>query len=435
MSKLLKSLIFTSLIMFVFLPSLVSAAWYNPFTWFKKISPPKSQTVIQTSPQTPNNSQKTLTKPTTATQTTTKSNPQKTTVPAQAKLTNTKIIQKVKPSVVYIETNDGSGSGMIISADGYILTNAHVVEGFNNVEITLYNKKVFQGVVVGRDENIDLAIIKINPQAKLTPVEFGDSDKIQQGDAVFTLGFPFGIKGDVSFKDGTLSRKIEDGTLNYLEISAEIHPGNSGGPLVDSYGKVVGINTAVLGQNIQGVTVGETIKLVIPINVAIKLLPELKSGINRTTPKQDKNTDSPLDNTPIDPPTKIENNLSVIDSWYETYALGENDTMVRISSKELRVVGIIKNNSNSKSATNIKLKITLTDTKTGIKQEELITLNHHKYMMCIVGKNCELIVEPQQNAQFKEKIKIYDPFIVKSGNDESLKKTVSIKIDVVSADW
>jgi len=94
------------------------------------------------------------------------------------------------------------------------------------------------------------------------------------------LGYPFGIKGDVSFKDGTVSRKLQNGATSYIETSAEIHPGNSGGPLVNIYGQVVGINTATVGQTIQGVQVGETIKLAIPINMAVSIIPDLKNGKN-----------------------------------------------------------------------------------------------------------------------------------------------------------
>ena len=193
-----------------------------------------------------------------------------------AKLSNSKIINKVKPAVVYIQTVDGSGSGMIIENDGYILTNAHVVKGVTNVEISLLTGETLPGTVVGRDEAVDLAIVKVSYPQKLPKIEFGDSNRTNQGDDVFTFGFPFGIEGDVSFKEGTISRRIG----GYLETSAEIHPGNSGGPLVNVRGKVIGINTAILGKSVDGVQLGETIKFAIPINVAVELIPELKAGRN-----------------------------------------------------------------------------------------------------------------------------------------------------------
>jgi S1-C subfamily serine protease len=192
-------------------------------------------------------------------------------------LSNAEIIKKVKPATVYIETTKGAGSGMIIDANGYILTNAHVVWDVSAAKIKLSDGTSLSAEVIGRDEIVDLAILKIIGTS-FSKVTFGNSDNVAQGDDVFTLGYPFGLEGDVSFKEGTISRRINDGNATYLETSAEIHPGNSGGPLVNKYGEVVGVNSASYGQSIEGVNVGETIKLAIPINVAKNLIPELKSG-------------------------------------------------------------------------------------------------------------------------------------------------------------
>jgi len=200
--------------------------------------------------------------------------------PAPAKrvaLSNADIIKKVKPATVYIETTKGAGSGMIIDANGYILTNAHVVWDVSAAKIKLSDGRSLSAEVIGRDEIVDLAILKI-VGTSFSKVTLGNSDNVVQGDNVFTLGFPFGLEGDVSFKEGTISRRISDGDATYLETSAEIHPGNSGGPLVNKYGEVVGVNSASYGQSIKGVNVGETIKLAIPINVAKNLIPELKGG-------------------------------------------------------------------------------------------------------------------------------------------------------------
>lgn len=200
--------------------------------------------------------------------------------PAPAKrvvLSNADIIKKIKPATVYIETTKGAGSGMIIDASGYILTNAHVVWDVSAAKIKLSDGRSLSAEVIGRDEIIDLAILKI-VGTNFSKVILGNSDNVVQGDNVFTLGFPFGLEGDVSFKEGTISRRISDGDATYLETSAEIHPGNSGGPLVNKYGEVVGVNSASYGQSIKGVNVGETIKLAIPINVAKNLIPELKGG-------------------------------------------------------------------------------------------------------------------------------------------------------------
>ena len=209
------------------------------------------------------------------------------TSPKLGALSNAEIIKRVKPATVYIQSDDGSGSGMIIEADGFILTNAHVVKGFTNVHVTLQSNEVYPAVVIGRDENADLAVLKINGD-HFPMVQFGDSNKVNQGDEVFTFGFPFGIEGDVSFKEGTVSRRIE----GYFETSAEIHPGNSGGPLVNIYGQVVGVNTAIFGKSISGIQLGETIKLAIPINTAKDLIPKLKEGLSVTVAPEQPRIDA-----------------------------------------------------------------------------------------------------------------------------------------------
>lgn len=198
--------------------------------------------------------------------------------PTNSELSNATIIKKIKPAVVYIETPYGSGSGMIFEKNGYVLTNAHVVKETGLIKVTLNNGKVFGVDSISFDEDIDIAILKIDA-INLPVVEFANSDMAQQGDEVFTFGFPFGIKGDVSFKEGTISRRLTEKGLTYIETSAEIHPVNSGGPLVNKLGKVVGVNTGKLGDSIKGVILGESIKFAIPINVANNQMVRLKSQI------------------------------------------------------------------------------------------------------------------------------------------------------------
>jgi len=195
----------------------------------------------------------------------------------QKVLSNTEIVAAVKPAIVYIETTEGVGSGMIIDAEGYILTNAHVVAGVSTAKVKLSDGQLYSAEVKGRDEIIDVAILKISGE-NFPFLKFGDSDAIEQGNNVFTLGYPFGLEGDVSFKEGTISRRISDGDVTFLETSAEIHPGNSGGPLVNHFGEVVGINSAGFGESIEGVIIGETIKLAIPINSVKGLIHDLKNG-------------------------------------------------------------------------------------------------------------------------------------------------------------
>lgn len=218
-------------------------------------------------------------------------------------LSNAEIIQKVKPATVYIETQDKVGSGFIIDRSGLVLTNAHVVSGNDTATVKLSDGKTLTGSVIGRNENVDLAIIKIKAD-NLPAVELGDSDQVAQGDSVYALGYPFGLKGDVSFTQGVISRKVTTEGTTYLETSVQIHPGNSGGPLVDQFGKVVGINTSTLGATVQGTAVGETIKLAIPINIAKNYLPQLEAGQNIIKPSGTPSLNQPLPAAPnlIPPP-------------------------------------------------------------------------------------------------------------------------------------
>ena len=275
-------------------PQITFAAWWNPFSWniwkvsnrqqnppqteVQKINQPseieKLRSEVEELKKKTNTPAVIPPKSTTPTSGVTKSLIPVTT--PGTKLSNSQIIAKIKPSTVYIETQSGAGSGMIFSTDGYVLTNAHVVKGYTYIDISISSGETLSGKVVGRDEEADLAVVKITSDQIFPKVNFGDSSKTEQGEEVFTLGFPFGIKGDVSFKEGTISRRIE----SYFETSAEIHPGNSGGPLVNRYGQVIGVNTAIYGKSVAGLQLGETIKLAIPINTANNLIADLKAGRN-----------------------------------------------------------------------------------------------------------------------------------------------------------
>lgn len=309
-------------------PQITFAAWWNPLTWFKKA--PTTQTIPDKIVPTNQDLARQINALKKQLERQSKSSPPKniTTVPttpknqitapkittemgALKKLTNKEIINRIKPSTVYIETDEGSGSGMIFTSDGYILTNAHVVSGFNSARVILAGGKTILATVSGRDKNADIALLKINSN-QLPFVTFGDSSKLEQGDIVFTLGFPFGIKGDVSFKEGTVSRILNNGNSSYIETSAEIHPGNSGGPFVNQFGEVVGINSAIYGYTVNGINVGETIKLVIPINIAISIIPTLKE-ISNSLQQDDKELTSPKVLSPNAPSYTLDRTGRVLD--------------------------------------------------------------------------------------------------------------------------
>ncbi len=164
------------------------------------------------------------------------------------------------------------GSGFIVSQDGYILTNNHVVDKADEVTVTLLDKEEFKAKVVGSDPKIDIALIKINVNKKLPFVALGDSDKLDVGEWVVAIGNPFGLGHTVTA--GIVSAKgriIGSGPYDdFIQTDASINPGNSGGPLFNLRGEVVGINTAI----IQG---GQGIGFATPIQLAKSVLDQLKS--------------------------------------------------------------------------------------------------------------------------------------------------------------
>ncbi|GII21023.1 S1C family serine protease [Planosporangium mesophilum] len=177
------------------------------------------------------------------------------------------VAASVQPSVVDITTGSGEGSGVVFSADGYILTNNHVLEGArgNSVEVTFSNGKTAKATIVGTDPAGDLALVKAQGVSDLTPARFGDSDAVQVGDTVLALGSPLGLQGSVTAGIvSALHRTIDEGGQSAsgpgrsigdaIQTDAAINPGNSGGPLVNIKGDVIGINTAILtsGQGSAG---------------------------------------------------------------------------------------------------------------------------------------------------------------------------------------
>src|SRR5216110_464777 len=175
-----------------------------------------------------------------------------------------------------LEPIQSEGSGFIVRSDGYILTNFHVVEGADHVEVKLEDGGEFPAKVVGTDEKTDIAVIKID--AKYLPVvQMADSDAVRVGQFAFAIGAPF--KLDYTFTYGVISGKGRDKLLetggysisDYLQTDASINPGNSGGPLCDIDGKVIGMNTLINGMN-------RGLGFAIPINMAKDIGGELIAG-------------------------------------------------------------------------------------------------------------------------------------------------------------
>ena len=182
-------------------------------------------------------------------------------------------------------TTVAAGTGFIIAKEGLILTNNHVVEGADKVEVTLYGEDDdirYRARVVGRDPLTDSALIELTekPDHPLPEAKFGDSAQMQPGDWVMAIGNPFGLSHTVSV--GVISALkrpfpvTEGRTIDMLQTDAAINPGNSGGPLLNVRGEVVGMNTAIYADSRQSGNIG--IGFAVPINVVRSLLPQLRTG-------------------------------------------------------------------------------------------------------------------------------------------------------------
>jgi serine protease Do len=198
------------------------------------------------------------------------------------------LAERLKPALVHIrvrranapkeeeqEPGDprrSTGSGFIIDPSGVIVTNAHVVEGADWIQVRTLDGRRFTAKVLGRDARVDLAVIKIDGASSLPVLTFGDANRVRVGEFVMALGHPFGLENSVSF--GIVSRKgapltVAAAGFDFIQTDAAINPGNSGGPLVNMAGEVIGINTMAA----RTVSIG----FAIPSNLAALLVPQLAS--------------------------------------------------------------------------------------------------------------------------------------------------------------
>lgn len=192
----------------------------------------------------------------------------------------TTISLTVDPNDVFMEVQpqEGSGSGIIIDATrGIILTNLHVIQNAQKIEISLSNGKNYAARLLGYDKEYDIAVLQLhNPPAALTSLVFADSSKVEVGQRVLAIGNPFGLgrtltTGIVSSLDRTVKSPLGTVMKGLIQTDAAINPGNSGGPLLDADGRVVGINTAILSQSGDSAGIG----FAVPINQIRRVLPEL----------------------------------------------------------------------------------------------------------------------------------------------------------------
>lgn len=167
----------------------------------------------------------------------------------------------------------GNGSGVIISEDGYIVTNNHVIQGATEIEITLNNKKTYKAKLIGVDTKMDIALLKINPDEKLPYAVFADSDAVKVGEWVLAVGNPYNLTSTVTA--GIVSAKARNlggnGLQSFIQTDAAVNPGNSGGALVNTHGELIGINTMISSQT--GSYVGYS--FAVPSNITKKIIQDL----------------------------------------------------------------------------------------------------------------------------------------------------------------
>jgi S1-C subfamily serine protease len=218
-------------------------------------------------------------------------------------LTNIRVYEVANRGVVNINTKfdsyerlfgmtvampgEGSGSGAVIDHQGHVLTNYHVVEDANDIEVTLADRQPAKANLVGYDAEHDIAVLQlIDPPAELYPIELGQSDNLKVGQRVYALGNPFGLErtittGIISALNRTLPSRVPGRDLqSIIQTDAALNPGNSGGPLLDTSGRLIGMNVAIATKSGQNAGLG----FAIPINRIARYIPELIAAGKITRP-------------------------------------------------------------------------------------------------------------------------------------------------------
>jgi len=183
------------------------------------------------------------------------------------------------PNIPDEQRSEGLGSGVIVSPEGYILTNNHVVDGATSVQVVLSDRREFKARVIGTDKDADLAVVKIDA-GSLPAITIGDSERVEVGDYALAIGNPFGVGqsvtlGIVSATHRGMGHEIE-GYEDFIQTDAAINPGNSGGALVNDRGELIGINTAIIAHGSEG---NQGIGFAVPVNLARNVMDQiLKNG-------------------------------------------------------------------------------------------------------------------------------------------------------------
>lgn len=186
--------------------------------------------------------------------------------------------RQVLPATVGVSADRGRGTGVIVDADGYVLTNTHVVAGARRVVIRLSDRRQLQAEVVGADERTDIALLRVESNTPLPVAAMGDSDELDVGHWAIAIGAPLGLESSVTIgvvsAVGRLTGVTGEVNQDFIQTDAAINPGNSGGPLVNIHGEVVGINNHILSRT--GTSVG--LGFAVPINDARSVFAQLRSS-------------------------------------------------------------------------------------------------------------------------------------------------------------
>ncbi|MBI4219860.1 MAG: trypsin-like peptidase domain-containing protein [Chloroflexi bacterium] len=201
-------------------------------------------------------------------------------------LTTADIVQLMRPSVVHVQTNGfagpTTGTGVVFDAFGRVITNQHVIEDARQISVTLHDERVFEADVIGEDPNADIAVLRIRGLIRLQPPQFGDAKILRVGDDVIAIGHALALPGGPTVSKGVVSaldRSVDAGRgilTDLIQTDAAINSGNSGGPLVNMSGEVIGINTAEIP--------GERLGFAITINAARQIAERLVSREGRPAP-------------------------------------------------------------------------------------------------------------------------------------------------------
>jgi serine protease Do len=181
-----------------------------------------------------------------------------------------------QPQQPQSEREESLGSGVIVNPDGYIITNNHVIEGAQNIQVFTSNRQEYTAKLIGTDPQTDIAVLKIDAM-NLPTLTLGDSDNLKVGDVVFAIGDPFGIGETATMGIVSATKRAMEGQIehyeNFIQTDAAINPGNSGGALIDLHGDVIGINTAIIAGEQGGGNEG--IGFAIPINMAVNIMNQI----------------------------------------------------------------------------------------------------------------------------------------------------------------